>query len=76
MAVAARTKLELLRKLPLIYKGTHLADPAVHWTRGRVVELDAEPGSVRFEADGDPLGTLPARIEVEPAALSFLGPAA
>ncbi len=70
-----RSRLALLAKFPGIYRGRHLADPEVCACRGRVIELDAEPGSVRLEADGDPRGTLPARIEVLPGALSFLVPA-
>lgn len=65
----------LLLRLPSLYRGTHLAVPGVRWTRGRRVEAEAEPGTVRLEVDGEPLGTLPARIEVVPGALSLLGPA-
>jgi YegS/Rv2252/BmrU family lipid kinase len=72
----ARSKLALLAKLPGLYRGRHLADPEVHASRGSLIELDAEPDTLRLEADGDPRGTLPARIEVLPAALAFLGPVA
>jgi YegS/Rv2252/BmrU family lipid kinase len=65
----------LLRKLPKLYAGTHLADPITTFCRGRVIEADEEPGSVRIELDGEPLGTLPARFEMLPAALRILVPA-
>jgi diacylglycerol kinase (ATP) len=67
---------KLLTKLPKIYAGTHLADPATALHRGRVIEADAAPGLVKLELDGEPLGTLPARYEVLPGALSVFGPAA
>jgi diacylglycerol kinase (ATP) len=66
----------LLRKLPLLYRGAHLDDPAVGLYRGRVVEADAPPGRVKLELDGEPLGTLPATWELLPGALRLIGPAA
>jgi YegS/Rv2252/BmrU family lipid kinase len=66
---------ELLRKLPLIYRGTHLGDPAVSLWRGRVVEAQAPPGRVKLELDGEPLGSLPATWELLPGVLTLLGPA-
>ena len=65
---------KLVTKLPLIYAGTHLSDPAASLHRGRVIEASAEPGLVKLELDGEPLGTLPARYEVLPAALTVFGP--
>jgi YegS/Rv2252/BmrU family lipid kinase len=65
-------KHRLLAKLPSIYRGGHLRDPAVQFHRGRRVEADASPGTVPLEIDGEPLGTLPATIEILPGALSFL----
>ncbi len=66
-------KLELLWKLPGLYTGAHLRDPAVRSFRGRVLEAEAEAGSVRTEIDGEPLGFLPARYEVLPGAVTLLG---
>ena len=63
----------LLANLPSIYGGRHLTHPAVRTARGRVLEADATPGRVWLDIDGEPLGTLPARIEVLPRALSVLG---
>jgi YegS/Rv2252/BmrU family lipid kinase len=72
--VRALSRPALLAKLRKIYSGAHLGDPAVHWLRGRVIEADAEPGRVPLELDGEPLGSLPARIEVLPAALRVVAP--
>jgi YegS/Rv2252/BmrU family lipid kinase len=76
VVVRALSRPALLAKLPKIYAGSHLGDPAVRWLRGRVIEADAAPGRVPLELDGEPLGTLPARIEVLPAALRVVAPAA
>jgi YegS/Rv2252/BmrU family lipid kinase len=65
--------LRLLRDLPRLYAGTHLELPEVGSRRGRRVDAEAEPGSVWIEVDGEPLGTLPASVEVLPGALRVLG---
>jgi YegS/Rv2252/BmrU family lipid kinase len=76
VAVAGLGRVQLVRRLPLIYRGAHLGDPAVRLWRGRVVEAEAEAGGppVPVELDGEPLGRLPARFEVLPAALVLIGP--
>ena len=74
VVVRALSRPALLAKLRKIYAGTHLSDPAVRHARGRVVEADAPPGLVPLELDGEPLGTLPARLEVLPAALRVVAP--
>jgi len=67
------SKARLLRELPRIYRGTHLEVPEVSLHRGQRIEAEAAPGRVWVEIDGEPLGTLPASIEVLPAAISVLG---
>lgn len=74
VVVGALSRPRLLAKLPKIYAGSHLRDPAVRWTRGRVIEADAPPGRVPLELDGEPLGMLPARLEVLPGALRVVAP--
>ena len=74
VVVAGLSKAQLLAKLYQIYRGTHLKDPAVRSYRGRVIEALGPP-AVRLEVDGEPLGALPARIEVLEGALSLLAPA-
>jgi YegS/Rv2252/BmrU family lipid kinase len=76
VTISELSKLQLIAKLPLIYAGRHLQEPAVRLHRGRVVEMDAVPGTVYLDIDGEPLGTLPARVEILPAAISLLGPPA
>lgn len=68
---APRTR--LLRQIPGIYKGNHLDQPEVSVARGARIEAEAEPGQVWIELDGEPLGTLPARFQVLPGALAWIG---
>jgi diacylglycerol kinase (ATP) len=51
----------------------HLEEPGIGHGRGRVVEMEAAPGAVPLEIDGEPVGTLPARVEIVPEALSVIG---
>ncbi len=66
-------KLELLRRMPLLYSGAHLDLPVVRCLRGRRLEAEAAPGSVFTEIDGEPLGTLPASYEIAPKAITLVG---
>lgn len=73
------SKLRLLRELPKIYAGTHLAADAVRSARGRVIEIEPLPAGagsqdpIRIELDGEPLGRAPVRFEALPAALTLVG---
>jgi YegS/Rv2252/BmrU family lipid kinase len=74
------TKLRLLRELPRIYRGTHVDVEGVLSRRGLCLEASALPGAeggapsdVWIEVDGEPLGTLPVRVEILPKAISVLG---
>ena len=66
----------LLAKLPKLYRGTHVDDPAVRVRRARRIDLEGRTGSLLLELDGEPLGTLPASIELLPGALAVVGPKA
>lgn len=65
----------LLSQFHLLYRGRHLEVKGIHHRRGRTVEFDAEPGAAGIEVDGEPLGGLPARVEILPGALRVLCPA-
>lgn len=73
--IEGRSKGWLLRRLPTLYTGAHLRIPGVGSARGRVVEIEPTAGAtpLRIEIDGEPLGTLPARIEAQPGALTLVG---
>lgn len=74
-------KLELIRNVRRIYRGTHLEHPKVELLRGKVIEIElaeieqgaaegseqAEP--VYLELDGETPGHLPARFQILPKAL-------
>jgi len=65
------SKPDLLRSLPRIYRGTHLAHPKVTLKRAGVVEVrSAAP--LPLQADGELLGQVPARFYVLPAALQVI----
>src|SRR5262249_33231613 len=76
VAVAALGRARLVRRLPRIYRGAHLRDPAVSLHRGRVLEAEPRGAPVPVELDGEPLGFLPARFAALPGALPLVGPAA
>ena len=64
------SKLDLLKSLPRIYKGTHLSHPKVTVKRAR--EIDIQPiQRMALQADGELLGQAPARVYMLPAALNI-----
>jgi YegS/Rv2252/BmrU family lipid kinase len=68
------SKPRLLAHLPSIYRGEAASAPGVSLHRGRLVEAEAPAARVPIEVDGEPLGSLPLRIEIVPGAVSLLGP--
>jgi diacylglycerol kinase (ATP) len=71
--IGGLTKLGLVRNLPSLYTGRHVAHPEVFVHRGREIEAVATTGEILLELDGDCVGTLPARIEVLPGAITLFG---
>ncbi len=63
----------LLRLLPKVFKGTHHDEAAVQAWRGSTVELEADRPFTIY-ADGDPIGEVPARVEVLPRCLRVIVP--
>lgn len=61
-------RLELLRWLPTVYRGGHLANPKVTTHRGGTVFIDA-PTRLPMHVDGEPAGETPVRFSVCPRAL-------
>jgi len=59
--------------MPKIFKGGHLDEPYVHAWRGSAIEVAADRAFTIY-ADGDPIGELPARIEVVPRCLRVIVP--
>jgi diacylglycerol kinase (ATP) len=61
-------RLELLRWLPTVYSGRHLANPAISIRPARVVTIETVP-PVPVHLDGEVAGTTPVRVAVRPGAL-------
>jgi YegS/Rv2252/BmrU family lipid kinase len=66
-------KLDLMRTMPKIYRGTHLPHPKAELLRGTVVTVDADD-PLPVELDGEQPGTTPVRFEVVPRALRLRVP--
>ena len=65
------SKLNLLKSLPRIYKGTHLSHPKVTVKRAR--EIDIRPRQqMSLQADGELLGQAPAHVYMLPTMLNVV----
>lgn len=71
VVVGAASKLRLVRSLPKLYAGTHVAMPEVVVLRGRTVSISAGRPIAAY-GDGERLGPLPVSAVVRPRALSVL----
>jgi YegS/Rv2252/BmrU family lipid kinase len=65
---------QFLRALPKYFKGSHVSDPTFHTWRGAEIEVDADRTFVIY-ADGDPIGSTPARVSVRRQCLRVIVPA-
>lgn len=63
----------ILRWLPTVYLGKHLAAPFIHCKRAREIEFDTGGENPVFEGDGELALPAPGRIRVEPGAIRFCG---
>jgi diacylglycerol kinase family enzyme len=61
-------RLELLRWLPTVYRGGHLANPKIVTQRARRVSIRAA-SPLPVHVDGEPAGETPVTFEVRPGAL-------
>lgn len=62
------SKVDYVRGLPKVYKGTHIPHPRIREERAAVVGVGADP-AMPIEADGEVLGTTPATFTILPRAL-------
>lgn len=72
VVVPELSRLRLVGRLPALSRGRHVDGVTARVHRGREVEFES-PGSVGVEADGEPLGLVPASVQLLPGALQFLG---
>lgn len=63
----------LLRMFPRVFSGAHLDHPKVFYTKTKSVTIESSEPAEVF-ADGEFMQTVPARIEVVPAALEVMVP--
>lgn len=73
LVVARLSKPRLVASLPSLYRGTHVKNPAVSVRTGKHVVARAVRGEALLDIDGEPLGALPATIELIPSALELFG---
>jgi diacylglycerol kinase (ATP) len=66
------TRLEALLVLPKVFSGGHLGHPKIRQAMAR--EITVEGAALAVQADGESVGTLPARFTVRPRALTVLAP--
>jgi YegS/Rv2252/BmrU family lipid kinase len=71
--VSATSKLQFVRDLPKVFKGTHVDDPCVRILRGAEVRVESDRPFVVY-ADGDPIGETPITLRAVPDALQVLMP--
>jgi YegS/Rv2252/BmrU family lipid kinase len=67
------SRMHHLKLVPKAFKGTHVDDPTLHFTRGRTVEVRADRPFTMY-ADGDPIAELPATVTVAHRVLRVIVP--
>jgi diacylglycerol kinase (ATP) len=75
VTITERSKLSLIRKMRLIYDGRHLEVPTVGHFPCERIELSLEnkkrERTFLLDVDGDPLGSLPLSVEIQPRRLKI-----
>ena len=64
-------KFELLKALPMVYKGTHITHPKVRVERATRIAIESSE-RILVHADGELLGEGPASFWLMPAALNIV----
>jgi diacylglycerol kinase (ATP) len=62
-------RLESLRNISKLYKGTHLQHPKVTCLHGKTVTAES-PDTVLLDVEGEQIGRLPVRFDIIPAAIN------
>ena len=74
MLITESPKLDFLRGMGKVFKGTHVDDPNVTFVRGADIEIAADRPFTVY-ADGDPIADLPVSIRVAKGVLRVVVPA-
>jgi YegS/Rv2252/BmrU family lipid kinase len=64
-------KVDLVRNVPRVYDGSHVTHPKVHVMQATCLEISS-PDRLLLQADGEVLGTAPARFTIVPKALRLI----
>jgi YegS/Rv2252/BmrU family lipid kinase len=64
-------KIDLVRNVPRVYDGSHVAHPKVRVMSGKTIEVES-PDHLLLQADGEVLGTAPATFTLVPSALRVI----
>ena len=67
------SRLTALRELPNLYRGTHIRNPAVSMHTARHIEIEGA-AATRVHLDGEPYGSLPLSVTIQPAAIEVAAP--
>jgi diacylglycerol kinase (ATP) len=80
VSLGAAPRLRFALSTLAIYRGTHVDNPGVEVHRVRGIDIELENKRIEklfpLDVDGEPLGTLPLSIRLEPKALEIFVPAA
>jgi YegS/Rv2252/BmrU family lipid kinase len=71
--IADVSRLEFLRGLPKVFKGTHVQLPNVEVVHAKEIEVRADH-PFKMYADGDPIADLPVRLSCLPGAINVIVP--
>jgi len=73
VAIERMARARYVLNLPRVFVGAHLSMRAVHHARVREAVVSADRPFTMY-ADGDPIGELPVRVRLLPAAINVLAP--
>ncbi len=73
LLTGAASRTHHLKLMPRAFKGTHVDDPTLHFTRGKTVEVRSDRPFTMY-ADGDPIAELPATVTVAQKVLRVVVP--
>jgi len=65
------SKLNVLKKLIKVYKGSHINDPEIILTKAKNIKVESLDSDVKMEYDGEKGGSLPAEFYVIPSVVNF-----
>ncbi len=73
LVVSWMSKPRLVANLPSLYRGGHVTHPNVTVLSGKRMEATPLRGEALLDVDGEPLGALPATVEIVPSAIELFG---